>query len=365
MSIGIGGAGSRLAAKLDDTATVINVSETELAKVEAGTRILASVRTRKGQFRGSRKSPEVGRDAYRSVSRELLDLARGEMVFSSTGGGTGNGITSGLLDDLAAAAVIRPGEKTFFGLILPCPQLEPAEYINNTISFLRGPLSDAIDAGNTGNIVLFSNGPKFSSRHTEDEYNGMLADSLNTFLAIPDKNDDHRLLDGHIDHEDFTLFLSRPYFNHFTHFDFDPDQPFGEQFTQHANAFLLPPEAPIEALFLLETPDQEQGKAFYDILEHFSDLNVAPVYSVVEDPALSGPRVTVSVLYSRKPAELLDDFTKIAEEHTRTKLRKSLEQHIKLPALEVNMESEAKAVAKERGEAEEEILATLKRLGKL
>lgn len=364
MTIGIGGAGSRLAAKLDPGATIVNVSETELSKVEAGPRLLAAVHTEHGQFRGSRKNPTIGQDAYLSIKRELQTLSRGDLVFSSTGGGTGNGITSALLGDLAQAGDIPPSSKTRFALVLPYAALEPAEYVRNTIDFLQGPLSDAIDSGNTGNIVLFSNRMKFEGRLPEESYNQMLVDSLSVFLAVPDKNDDLRLLDGHIDHEDFSLFCSRPFFNHFTYFDFDPAVPFAEQLEGNANPLLLPPEAPIEALFLLEVPAGGDPTAFYDILQYFVDLNVSPVYSVVENPERDAPFVTVALLYSRKPAELLEDFNLISEKHVQAKVRKSLEQHVVLPRLEVNVAREAEKAARQRGD-EEDVLTVLKRLGKL
>ncbi len=365
MTIGIGGAGSKIAAKLDANATIVNVSETELNKVEAGRRILAVVHAPRGQFRGSRKNPEIGHDAYLSVKRELLDLAQGNMVISSTGGGTGNGIVAGLLSDLATLASVQPNDKACFALVLPYPNLEPAEYTKNTITFMQTALSEAIDSGNTGNIILFSNLLKFQSRLPEDEYNRMLVDSLRVFLSVPEKNEKLKLLDGHIDFEDFTLFTSRPYFNHFTYFDYDPAESFEKQLNENINPLLLPPEAPIETLFLLEVPTGGDPTSFYDILEFFAATNAPPVYSVVENPAREQPFVTVSLLYSRKPAELLDDFNRISEAHAKAKVRKSVEQHVALPILEVNIEKEAKKVAKQRGGSEDDILVVLKRLGKL
>lgn len=364
MTIGIGGAGSKVAVKLDPSATIVNVSETELNKVPSEHRILASVHASHGQFRGSRKDPSIGHDAYLSVRRELLTLVRGNMVFSSTGGGTGSGMVTGLLRSLAELDDVPAADKTFFGLILPYAPLEPAEFVRNTIEFLQGPLSTAIDSGNTGNIVLFSNRLKFESRLAEDAYNSMLVDSLKVLLAVPEKNDTLDLLDGHIDHEDFQLFISRPYFNHFTYFDFDPAQPFADQLGANGNPLLLPAEAPIEALFLLEVPKGGDPTHFYAILQYFADHNVSPVYSVVENPAIEKPFVTVSLLYSRKPAELLDDFNRISERHAQAKVEKSLEQYVTLPRLEVNLVKEAKRAAKQHG-TEEDVLTVLKRLGKL
>ena len=174
-----------------------------------------------------------------------------------------------------------------------------------------------------------------------------------------------RLLDGHIDFEDFDLYLSKPYFNHFTYFDYDPDEDFQKQLDANINPYLLPPEKPIEALFLLEVPSGGDPTLFYDILKHFAKENVTPVYSVVENPELDKPFVTLSLLYSRKPAELVDDFNRISHAHTQARVRKSLEQHVALPVLEVNLESETKRQGKQQGADETEILTVLRRLGKL
>ena len=366
MTIGIGGAGSKIATALDPNATIVNVSETELAKVtEAGRRILATLHHAGGQFRGSRKDPQIGRDAFQSLRRELVEMARGDMLFTATGGGTGNGVTSALIEELTGMDEdLPPPQKTRFALVLPFAKLEPAEFTRNTIDFLGGPVSRAIDSGSTGNIFLFSNRLKFESRLREDRFNRMIADSLRVFLAVPDKNDALRLLDGHIDHEDFDHFVSRPFFNHFTYFDFDPSRPFAEQLEANPNPLLLPPETPIEALFLLEVPQGGDPTSFYAILEHFAKGDVSPVYSVVENPERERPFLTVSLLYSRKPAELLDDFARISDRHTQAKVRKSLEQHVELPKLEVNLEDHAHRAAKQRGTGED-VLGVLKRLGKL
>ena len=366
MTIGIGGAGSKIAAKLDSNATLINVSETELNKVQGGSkRIVAQVRSEHGQFRGSRKNREIGHDAYLAMRREIQEIMRGEKIFCSTGGGTGNGITSGILEDIAKMQDVPISDKTFFGIILPYAKLETSEFVNNTIEFLTGPLNDAIVSGNTGNIVLFSNKRKFEEAIAEDAYNQMLVDSLKVFLSVPDKNDRFKLLDGHIDHEDFALFISKSYFNHFTYFEYDPSIDFGKQLDDNLNNLLLPPESPIEALFLLEVPKNGNPTEFYEILKYFVSLKVSPVYSVVENPELKKPAVTVSLLYSRQPAELVEDFNRISEEHVQAKVKKTIEQNVTLPKLEVNLEAEAKKAAKGRGDVNDEVLATLKRLGKL
>lgn len=192
----------------------------------------------------------------------------------------------------------------------------------------------------------------------------MLVESLKVLLAIPDKNDQFNLLDGHIDHEDFSLYLSKPYFNHFTYFNYKADVSFEKQLNQNPNKLLLETENPIEAMFLLEVPESMDPTIFYDIVEYFTEKNVSPIYSVVENPALKEPFITVSLLYSRKPAELVNDFNKIAEKHAQAKVQKSLEQYVSLEKLNVNLADEAKQAVKLRGD-EEEILAILKRLGKL
>ena len=126
----------------------------------------------------------------------------------------------------------------------------------------------------------------------------------------------------------------------------------------------MTPEAPIEALFLVEVPAGGDPTVFYDVLQYFNDLNVAPVYSVVENPERKLPFITVALLYSRKPAELLADFNKRNEQHAQEKVRKSIEQYVDLPRLDVNLEREAKRAVKQHG-SDDDILQVLKRLGKL
>lgn len=365
MTIGIGGAGSKIAFRQDPEAIIVNVSETELSKLPAKQRILAVLHSTVGQLRGSGKNPHIGRDAYLSVKPEILRHCRGNIIVSSTGGGTGHGITACILEQIAHEEKLALGERTMFLFVLPYANMEPSEFVVNTTDFLQGPVTEAIDSGNTGNILLYSNKAKFEAKMAEEEFNTTLAENFNTFLAIPDKNDANRLLDGHIDHEDFMVYTAKPYFNYFTYFTFDPEQDFGKQLEANANVLLLPPENPIEAMFLLEMPPGESPTPFYDILEYFVPGNVTPIYSVIENPRLKKPFVTVSMLYSRKPAELVEDFNQISHEHTKAKVRKSLEQHVTLARLEVNLESEAKRVAKQRGTSENDILAVLRRLGKL
>lgn len=371
--IGIGGAGGKIAAKMDDSAILVNVSRIELEKVEGGgERIIAPVQSTLGQFRGSRKDPEIGHDAYLTIRRRLHEIVVGGMVFSSTGGGTGNGITTGILEGISSfddelgnqGSTIPVQERTFFCLILPYDGMESAEYVNNSIDFMTGPLADVIDKGCTGNIVLFSNKMKFTEKISEDHYNDMIVNSLKVFMAIPDKNEELKLLESHIDHEDFSAFIAKPFFNHFNYFDYDPSKSFGSQLKANSNPLLLDAEEPIEAMFLLEVPSGQDHTIFYDIVKYFVDCKIPPVYSVVENPDLKKPFVTVSRLYSRKPYELLDDFNKKNLELADAKVQKSLEQHVVLEKLEVNFDKEAKRAGKQKGVGDD-VLATLKRIGKL
>ncbi len=368
MTIGVGGAGCKIAVKLDPEAVLVNVSGTELAKVDGGgMRIEASLRGERGQFQGARKDPRIGHDAYLSVRRQLSELIRGAKVFSSTGGGTGTGIVTGIMEELAEQDEIATEDKTFFGLVLPYAELESSEFVRNSSEFMAGALAKAIDSGNTGNIVLFSNKKKFEDKIAEDEYNTMLVDSLNVLLSIPQKNAELKLLEGHIDPEDFTLFLAKPYFNHFCYFDYDPDKSFDKQLAANRNELLLESDGeiePIEAMFLLEVPAGGDSTIFYDIVQSFSDKGVSPIYSVVENPELDSPFITVSLLYSRKPKETVSDFNRVTEQHANTKVKKSLDQYVELDHLHVNLEKQARAAAKTRGD-EEEVLAVLKRIGKL
>ena len=366
MTIGIGGAGCKLAVELDNEAILVNVSQVELNKVEGGSdRILATVRAEQGQFRGSRKNPEIGHDAYESIKRELQAKIRGNKVFSSTGGGTGNGITSGILKDLAKADDVPTQDKTFFGIVLPYAPLESSEFVDNTIEFLTGPLTAAIDSGNTGNIVLFSNRKKFEEEIAEDAFNSMLIESLNNFLAIPDKNELYKLKDGHIDHEDFALYLSKPYFNYFTTFEYEPSKDFEAQLNANQNELLLEPDNAIEAMFLLEVPTGGNPTIFYSVLKYFNGKDVSPIYSVIENPSIKKPVITVSLLYSRKPDELLEDFNRISEHHAQVKVKKSLDQYVPMQKLAVNLEDEAKKAVSKRTDVHEDVLATLRRIGKL
>ena len=371
--IGIGGAGGKLAAKMDaEHAILVNVSETELEKVSGGgEHIVAPVQSTAGQFRGSRKDPLIGHDAYNTIRRRMQDIISGSIIFSSTGGGTGNGITTGILEDIIArdeslesSNGIPINEKTMFALVLPDYEQE-SNYVENSIDFMSNPVANAIDKGSTGNIMLFSNKLKFDDQIGEDAYNQMIVDSLNVFMAIPEKNTNLKLLELHIDHEDFTAYISKPYFNHFCYFDYDSSKDFGTQLSANWNKLLLPPEEPIEAMFLLEVPSGMDHTIFYKILPYFEKKKVTPFYSVVENPSLQRPFITVSLLYSRKPLELIDEFNKVNQEVKDAKVSKSLDQHVVLQKLDVDMKNEAKRASKEKGLNAEEVLTALKRINKL
>jgi hypothetical protein len=371
--IGIGGAGGKIAAKMDSqNAILVNVSETELEKVPGGgEHIVAPVQSTAGQFRGSRKDPNIGHDAYNTIRRRMQDIIGGSIVFSSTGGGTGNGITTGILEDIIArdetlesSNGIPINEKTMFCLVLPDDELE-SNYVENSIDFMSNPVAKAIDKGCTGNIMLFSNKLKFEEQIGEDAYNQNIADSLNVFMSIPDKNTSLKLLELHIDHEDFMAYTAKPYFNHFCYFEYDPAKDFGTQLAANWNKLLLPPEEPIEAMFLLEVPAGQDHTYFYKILSYFEKKKVSPTFSVVENPALQHPFITVSLLYSRKPLELIDEFNKVNQEAKDAKVEKSLDQHVTLEKLNVDMNKEMKRASKEKGLDADELLQVLKRINKL
>ena len=202
-------------------------------------------------------------------------------------------------------------------------------------------------------------------RISEEKYNQMIVESLKKFESIPIKGDQYDLLEGHIDLEDFMAYRSKSFFNYFCYFDYDPEVYFGEQLESNANPLLLKPDNPIEALFLLEVPPEMDHTIFYNILDHFASIKVAPMYSVVRNPNIDKPFVTVSQLYSRKPMDLVNDFNRISGESTKAKIEKSLEQYVQFETMEVNFKEEAQKVADEKGQNQDEILSVLKRLGKL
>jgi len=367
MIIGIGGAGGKIAALSSDNKCIaVNVSELELSKLDAKQKILAVTHSSKGQLRGSGKNPKIGRLGYQSIADELKEKIKGSLIFTASGGGTGNGITSEILEYLSEYEYEIPIEdKTMFAFILPYLEREAGEYVENTIDFLGGPVSSAIDSGNTGNIILFSNKLKFEGKIPELEYNKMMVDSLNSFLSVPIKGELYQLLDGHIDFEDFDLYKTKPFFNHFTHFDWDPNRNFEEQLNANLNALLLMPERPIDALFLLELPNTKDVSKFYEILDYFAKDNVSPVHGVVLNESLTTPHITVSLLYSRKPMELVNDFKKAADQYTRNRIKKSLEQHVILQSQPLDKMNEARRLVEETGSNSGDVLGFLKRIGKL
>ena len=365
MAIGIGGAGSKIAAKLSPTSTAVNVSQTELSKVDAANKILAHTSTAKGQLQGSKKDPNIGRASFASIRQQILDIVEGETVITSSGGGSGNGITSEVLDLLAKYDEIDQIRKTRFMVLLPYVHREPQEYIENTLSFLKGPLSRAVDSTNTGNIYLFSNKAKFEGRISEDNYNQLMINSIKEFSSIPRKGKNLELLEGHIDEEDFEMYQAKSYFNYFTAFDYDPERYFGDQLNENQNPFLLQPKTAVEALFLLEVPENFDSTIFYNILDHFDAIQVKPVYSVVRNPALERPKVTVSLLYPSKPDELVEEFQRVSEETTNIRIQRSLEQKVQFEEVAVNMSNKAEQISYEKGQPKDEVLTILKRLGKI
>lgn len=365
MSIGIGGAGSKLASLLGpERATIVNVSQTELDKTAAQNKILAVAHSSRGKFQGAGKNPEVGRTAFNSISEEIYELIKGEIVFTSTGGGTGNGVASVLLNKISGEPSIPLNDKTMFAFVLPYVELESAEFVGNTVDFLMGPVSQAIDSGNTGNIILFSNKLKFQGRIPEHDYNTMMVTGLNNFLSIPRKGDELELLDGHVDHEDFRVYLSKPYFNHFCQFEYTPNRPFADLLRENYNQMLLPPEQPIEAMFLLEVPDRSLTSCFYDILDYFAVDHVKPTYGVVLNPQVKKPVLTLSLLYSRKPKELVDDFCNMVEQMTRATLKKTINQFVQLEEHKINVEETVRKI-ESVDETSRSVLEVLGRLKKL
>ena len=360
-TIGIGGAGGKLASKLNKNNLVINVSESELNKVDSRNKYLACAHNEiqsQGQLKGSKKNPSIGKKAYESVKAKLLKEAQGKLLISSTGGGTGNGITSAFLESISYSEHIEDENKTNLAFILPYANKEANEYISNTVNFLSTSLSRAVDSANTGNIFLFSNKEKFQKRLSEEKYNNAIIESLKEFYSIPVKGDEYELLDGHIDEEDFRAFCAKSFFNHFCSFVYDKNEEFGLQLSKNYNKLLLAPDTAIEALFFLEVPDKEDSTLCYDVLDFFSVFKVAPIFSVVHNTDITEPKITVSLLYSRKPTELVNDFHRIAKETTKAKIDRSLDQQVEFDKVAVNLEKPTQHNG-------QDITSILKRLGKL
>jgi hypothetical protein len=212
--------------------------------------------------------------------------------------------------------------------------------------------------------MLFSNKLKFADKIGEDAYNQMIVDSLNVFMAIPQKNETMKLLELHIDQEDFAAYIAKPYFNHFCYFDYDRTKDLGVQIKANANSLLLPPEEAIEVMFLLEVPPGQDHTMFYDIMQYYSKLKSPPVYSVVENPALQRPFLTLSMLYSRKPIEVLEEYNQKNVDNKDAIVQRSINQYVNLQKVAVDMDDEAKRAGAEKG-INSEVLNSLRRIGKL
>ena len=241
-TIGIGGAGGKLASKLNKNNLIINISESELGKIDSKNKYLACAHNQvqsQGQLKGSKKDPNIGRKAYESIKAKLLKEAQGKLLISSTGGGTGNGITSAFMENISASEHIEDENKTSFAFILPYANKEANEYISNTVNFLSTSLSQAVDSANTGNIFLFSNREKFQKRLSEEYFNNAIIESLREFYSIPEKGEEYELLDGHIDEEDFRTFCAKSFFNHFSSFSYDKNEDFGNQISKNYNKLLF------------------------------------------------------------------------------------------------------------------------------
>lgn len=344
---------------------LINISPAELSKCPAKDKILAVVHSTKGQRHGAKKIPSIGMEAFTSIREQLVELIKSNIVISSTGGGTGNGITTKIFEHLAAVDNVEEDDKTCFILVLPDGNKEPFEFVQNTIDFISMPLSSGIDSGNTGNIFLVSNNEKYSTRCTELDFNQRICSSFHQFFEIPKKCELLEQVEGYIDTEDFLAYLAKPYFNYFATFPYSADKPLEQQLHENKNPLLLPPSSPIEALFMLELPPNADSRIFYPILDHFEHLGMIPLCAVVMNQSLHQPLLTVSVLYSRKPQELIDDFNRLYQARAKTKIKKSIEQHVVISKRKINIEEEAKKAAHDIGKKDEDILALLRRLGKL
>ena len=363
MIIGIGGAGSKITSKLqEENSCIINVSKSELDKIEVKKKILAFVHTENGLLDGAKKNQEIGKIAFQTIKKDLLKISKGSLIISSTGGGSGSGIVSSLLDELNNNENILDSEKIRFLFILPYANLEAQEYIDNTIKLLEDKLFPNIENGNIGNVYLFSNNFKFIKKISEIQYNHMITEAMKKFNEIPQKGERLELLEGHIDKEDFQAFQTKSFFNYFTYFYYDPTIDFKVQLEKNKNPFLLNPSTPIEALFLLEIPENIEVTIFYNILLYFSELGVNPTYSVVRNPELQKPFITVSLLYSSKPQTLIENFKETSDQLIKNKVNKVLNQDKEYQKLNTKLETDN---FKKYDGDENEVLKVLKRIGKI
>ncbi len=110
--------------------------------------------------------------------------------------------------------------------------------------------------------------------------------------------------------------------------------------------------------------DRDQATSFYDILDYFAEDHVAPSYGVVLNPEIEKPILTLSLLYSRKPKELVDDFSQQVERITQKKLKKTINQFVTLEERRVNVEDEVRKIEEEDdgGKSVLEVLGRLKKL---
>ena len=264
--IGLGGAGSKLVSNFSKRSIAVNVSNKELEKVDVEKKILAFASSAKGQLGGSRKNPEIGKRAFDGIQEELLAVTSGNTIISSSGGGSGSGICSKLLDQIASKKSVAEEEKVSFIVILPSVR-EAQEYTENSIIFLKNHLFPALKSANTGNVFLLSNDWKFQQQISESQYNETIKESLNNFYAIVDKSDHLPTIEGHIDREDFFHFSRKSFYNHFTCFEIDIDKDFAKQLEGHYNPLMFIPSKKedwmIEVLFLLELPEGVKESVHY------------------------------------------------------------------------------------------------------
>ena len=103
---------------------------------------------------------------------------------------------------------------------------------------------------------------------------------------------------------------------------------------------------------------------FYDIMQYYNKLKSPPVYSVVENPALQRPFLTLSMLYSRKPIELVEEYNQKNVDNKDAIVQRSINQYVNLQKVAVDMDDEAKRAGAEKG-INSEVLNSLRRIGKL
>ena len=362
MYIGFGGAGSKLAVNLSEDSIIVNVSQEELDKVVSKNKILAFTSSKKGQLGGSRKNPHIGREAFESISQNLLEIIPGKTIISSSGGGSGSGLTSKVLSILTELGTPKKDEdKSSFVIILPDSEYEAYEYVDNSKVFLEEYLFPAVSSGNTGNIFLLSNEYKFEKKLGEKSYNEMIVKSFKNFYAIPSKSSKLETIEGHIDYEDFNQFCSKSFYNYFTSFSFSFDSDFEKELKKNINPLMVyPQEKWVEVLFLLEIPKGVQETFYYEILDYFNKIRISPVYSIVSNPSLKKPLITLSLLHLNNPVK---EHAKL-EESSKKKIKEKVENSMGQKSLEKSVgESKIEEeIAKKSGWSKEEVLKIIKRV---